>query len=1425
MAEKTFDVRIQTRIDTLANWESNNPRLRLGEIGIAYSLETDSETGVETMCFRMKVGTGAHDWADLPFIFYTQKEIQDMLVQDGASAAKVSFNSDKFTSKNVSGALNELFGLIKGVETSIKEQNDECYEIIYSSSKSGLTDITNAQQAFDYITDYLQNYIVDANDVVYENTVSNFKDPISGLAINDVQTAMDYLYKMIPQNASALSYSNGLSGLTAKTVQAAIDELLQNINDLEAVSIAYTEGDNIYVKGSDVQSALDNIETTINDIYSFGVSKELSSFEYDNTVTQIQIDENDATIHDKLNAQQALEYCITKFTVIKQNLNGAVSVTFDNTTTSVITGTDVQSALEQLDNKVQNNVDRLDTLTASNVKYVNGVSASTATNVQDALDSLDSRLDSSEKASGVSYDDSVSAMGSGVNTVQKAIEKLDNRLDSVESSDGIGYDDSVSLMGTASSPIDTVQKAIEKLDNRLDKTEKANGVSYEDTLYSIGETEVQGAIDNTIGRVKATEDLIADWDDGTLSKFSTNSDGDLMFGTILIGGTNTNFHQYASEISYDNEVSSLVSENVQSAIDEIDSRIDIVENADGIKYDNATSGLTASNIQDAIDELDSTLDSLELKASKVTYDNTTSGLSATYVQGAIDELDNTIDNLNASDISYREVGATSDTNVKAELDKLLSLKASDLPFDDTVTSLGDASNTVDNIQKAIEVLDSRLDINEANKNSAVDITYDDSSSNLGTDINNVQKAIEAIDSKVDTLELKAEKITYDDSVSNMILSNNTVQEAIEKIDSRIDGIEAWDSEDISYINTIGSANVTNVKDALDELSTLENSNNIKYASADTDSNKLTSTNVRDALDEVNNKLDTIAANKNTADDITYDKTKTSKSVNADTVQDAIDVLASAISTTDGKISNEAKDLKYDDSVSNMGIVPSDTTFGVTIQEAIEKLDDRLDSSENASGVKYDNSTSKLTSTTTQDAIDEVVSKLGTIELKAEKVTFTPGTGDKDLKSTEVQSALEEVNSKLDTIAANKNTANDIIFDNSNNGMSSENMQTAIEEIYGSIPNAASDIEYKNVGTTLTDDNVQDAITTLSNRTDKIPTKLEELSYNNTVKNILTATDGQTAIDELASSIDGIKDGSITINYDNTFSTLVSTTIDEAISELDDKYQQYTGAKASYVAYDPTTSGRNTVATAQGAIDKAFAEIDQINANFSDNAAGIKYNNATYPVYDTVEKALNVLFDDVLFEAPKIDSFTVTGYTISDDGCVYVEKGTSIASLVFNWTLSGVAPTQILLTGCSPTASDLSATYSTALSSDKTFKLIIEDADGNTDSKEITFKFVDKIYYGSSVEPTTYDSSFILGLSNNENSLVNTFNIKMNIASGEYGFIALPFAIEELYICNLPTTLMLCDTISFTNASSGNSTYYIYRTYQSGLGKITMELCD
>lgn len=198
---------------------------------------------------------------------------------------------------------------------------------------------------------------------------------------------------------------------------------------------------------------------------------------------------------------------------------------------------------------------------------------------------------------------------------------------------------------------------------------------------------------------------------------------------------------------------------------------------------------------------------------------------------------------------------------------------------------------------------------------------------------------------------------------------------------------------------------------------------------------------------------------------------------------------------------------------------------------------------------------------------------------------------------------------------------------------------------------------------------------------------------------------------------------------------------------------------------------------------------------------------------------------IVFSTPNpihINSFTVSGYTPNKDGVVYIEKGTTISSLTFSWT-TNKPTTQVLLTGCNPGETDTSATFSTPITSNKTFKLIVQDVEGNEEIKEITFKFVDKIYYGSSVIPTTYDSTFVLGLSNSEFSVTNDFDVTMTVASNQYGYIALPYSISEVYIYNLPTTLESCGTISFTNSSGGKSTYYIYKTYQAGLGKIKCEL--
>src|SRR5690554_2895161 len=106
----------------------------------------------------------------------------------------------------------------------------------------------------------------------------------------------------------------------------------------------------------------------------------------------------------------------------------------------------------------------------------------------------------------------------------------------------------------------------------------------------------------------------------------------------------------AFEIVYDNATSGLVADDVQAALDEVDSLREQHEDsptahdAEQIVYDNTVSGLTATDTQAALDEIDQNLDdhlasSTAHDAFEIVYDNTTTGFTATDSQAAIDELD------------------------------------------------------------------------------------------------------------------------------------------------------------------------------------------------------------------------------------------------------------------------------------------------------------------------------------------------------------------------------------------------------------------------------------------------------------------------------------------------------------------------------------------------------------------------------------------------------------------------------------------------------------------------------------------------------------------------------------------------------------------------------------------------------------------
>ena len=213
-----------------------------------------------------------------------------------------------------------------------------------------------------------------------------------------------------------------------------------------------------------------------------------------------------------------------------------------------------------------------------------------------------------------------------------------------------------------------------------------------------------------------------------------------------------------------------------------------------------------------------------------------------------------------------------------------------------------------------------------------------------------------------------------------------------------------------------------------------------------------------------------------------------------------------------------------------------------------------------------------------------------------------------------------------------------------------------------------------------------------------------------------------------------------------------------------------------------------------------------------------YTNADYPSYTNVDLALDALFSKVYYVKP------TCSLSASKAGGTF-EMGTTIsAPITFTWTTNKAITSQTL-TGCTlADASVRTATYNTNVTSDKTFTLSVSDGE-NSASSSVSYKFLNKVYYGSASEPNSYDSAFILGLANNKFATTIKGSYHITVESGQFGYIACPKSFNapsECYIGGFLTTLENVGEINFTNASGGVATYTILRTGKSGLGSLTME---
>lgn len=130
MADKIFNTRIQLKYDTYANWQSKNPVLKSGEVGICV---IPAETGAVTAepAILMKVGDGAKTWKQLSFV--------TGLAGDVYSWAKAS-SKPTYTAQEISGLSDYISGEIQDTNTQYKIEADKDNGrkfYLYSKEKGG----------------------------------------------------------------------------------------------------------------------------------------------------------------------------------------------------------------------------------------------------------------------------------------------------------------------------------------------------------------------------------------------------------------------------------------------------------------------------------------------------------------------------------------------------------------------------------------------------------------------------------------------------------------------------------------------------------------------------------------------------------------------------------------------------------------------------------------------------------------------------------------------------------------------------------------------------------------------------------------------------------------------------------------------------------------------------------------------------------------------------------------------------------------------------------------------------------------------------------------------------------------------------------------------------------------------------------------
>src|SRR5690554_6356636 len=652
-------------------------------------------------------------------------------------------------------------------------------------------------------------------------------------------------------------------------------------------------------------------------------------------------------------------------TVITDNGNGTFtylneagdSITFDTNTVTISLADGVYTFLDGEGNPITS----IDT-NAHELPYNNTASGLAASNVQAAIDELATQIGDLDLID--NEDGTFSLMGPDGTTILGTVSESDltdegDGLFTFTNNDGSDVQFDVRSVEVTFDATSNSYNFLDSSGNVIAVIDlNASNVAYDNSTSGLAGTTVQAAIDELATQI-GDLDLI-DNEDGTFSLMGP--DGTTILGTVSKSDLTD---EGDGLFTFTNNDGSDVQFDVRS--------VEVVFDA-------------ASNVYNFLDAAGAVIASIDMNASNVAFDNTTSGLTATDVQAALDELATQIGDLDLVD----------------NLDGTFSLMAPD-----GVTVLGTVSKS--------DLTDEGAGLFTFTNNDGSDVQFDVRSVEVVFDAaSNSYNFLDAAGAVIASIDMNASNVAFDNTTSGLAATD--VQTALDELATQIGDFDLVDNLDGTFslmapdgVTVLGTVSKSDLTDEGAGLFTFTN-NDGSDVQFDVRSVEV----VFDAASNSYNFLDAagavIASIDMNASNVAFDNT--TSGLAATDVQTALDELATQIGdldlvdNLDGTFSLMAPDgvtvlgtvSKSDLTDEGAGLFTFTNNDGSDVQFDVRSVEVVFDAASNsynfldaagaviasidmnASNVAFDNTTSGLTATDVQAALDELATQIGDLDL-------------------------------------------------------------------------------------------------------------------------------------------------------------------------------------------------------------------------------------------------------------------------------------------------------------------------------------------------------------------------------------------------------------------------------------------------------------